>query len=178
MSRARTLGLQFATLLLVAQFAFGQESTPASFDAVLWSDPGEIRSRDLFWGPGGKDHQPSLPVEFLAEDLKGTSPKFEVRDSDGRKWTAKLGLEAKPETVAARLLWAVGYSANENYFVPNLQVRNMPACFVADRTLRVIMVTFQMFACNVILTSTNRLATGIGDTIPSTALANLTDCES
>ena len=127
MNRTRLLAVHFAALMLLAQFALAQERTSASPDAVLWSDPGEIRSRDLYWGPGGKDHQPAFPVEFLAEVLKGTSPKFEVRDSDGKKWTAKLGLEAKPETVAARLLWAVGYSANENYFVPNLQVRNMPA---------------------------------------------------
>lgn len=58
--------------------------------------------------------------------MHGTSPKFDARDSDGKKWKAKLGLEAKPETVASRLLWAVGYGANENYFFPDLHVNNMP----------------------------------------------------
>jgi hypothetical protein len=125
-SRTRSLSLHFAALFLLAQCMLAQEHIAVPTAAVLWADPGDLRSRDLFWGPGGQDRQPALPVEFIAEDLKGTSPKFEVRDSGGKKWTAKLGLEAKPETAAARLLWAVGYAANENYFVPNLQVRNMP----------------------------------------------------
>ncbi|PYV77772.1 MAG: hypothetical protein DMG96_09955 [Acidobacteria bacterium] len=134
-SRTRSFSLRLAALLLLAQCILAQEHIAVSADAVLWADPGDLRSRDLFWGPGGKDRQPALPVEFLAEDLKGTSPKFEVRDSDGKKWTAKLGLEAKPETAAARLLWAVGYSANENYFVPNLQVKNLPATLSRGQSL-------------------------------------------
>jgi hypothetical protein len=125
MTRVRALGLAVAVLLLSIQFSLGQDRG-VSVAPILWADPGDIQARDLLWGPGGKDHQPALPVEFLAEDLKGTSPKFEVRDSEGKKWTAKLGLEAKPETAAARLLWAVGYSANENYFFPRLQVKGMP----------------------------------------------------
>jgi hypothetical protein len=59
--------------------------------------------------------------------MHGTSPKFDVRDSAGKKWRAKLGLEVKPETAASRLIWAVGYEANENYFFPDLKVSNMPA---------------------------------------------------
>jgi len=94
--------------------------------AVLWTDPGDIRSRDLYWGPGGEERQPRLPVEFEKEDLHGTSPKFEARDAAGQKWSAKMGLEAKPETAAARLMWAVGYAANENYFFPMLHVNSMP----------------------------------------------------
>jgi len=94
---------------------------------VLWTDPGDIRSRNLYWGPGGEDRQPQLPVEFLQEDRHGTSPKFDVRDSAGTKWRAKLGIEAGPEVVASRLLWAVGYSANENYFLPHLHVDKLPS---------------------------------------------------
>jgi hypothetical protein len=101
--------------------------TGAAGQATLWTDPGNIRTRNLFWGPGGEDHQPQLPVEFVSEDMSGTSPKFEVRDSAGKKWTAKLGLEAKPETAATRLLWAVGFNANVNYLFARLQVTSMPA---------------------------------------------------
>src|SRR5881394_4510913 len=125
MIRLRTLALPVTVLLLSIQFSLGQDRGIAT-TPILWTDPGDIRSRDLFWGSGGEDHQPAVPVEFLSEDLKGTSPKFEVRDSEGKKWTAKLGLEAKPETAASRLLWSVGYSANENYFFPRLQVKGMP----------------------------------------------------
>jgi hypothetical protein len=39
----------------------------------------------------------------------------------------KLGDEARPETVASRLVWAVGYFTNEDYFLPELRVENMPS---------------------------------------------------
>ena len=93
---------------------------------ILWTDPRNIGSRNLFWGLGGEEHQPKPIFEFLGEDLHGSNPKFYVRDSDGKKWTAKLGVEARPETAASRLMWAVGYAANENYFFPLIHVSNMP----------------------------------------------------
>jgi hypothetical protein len=37
-----------------------------------------------------------------------------------------MGHEVRPETVASRLVWAVGYSANEDYFLPALHVEGMP----------------------------------------------------
>ncbi len=119
----------FGCVFCIADRSSSQTTTPdtATHSAVLWTDPGDIRSRDLYWGLGGREHQPQLPVEFLQEDAKGTSPKFDVRDAAGKKWKAKLGVESKPETAAARLLWAIGYEANENYFFPDLQVTNMPA---------------------------------------------------
>lgn len=116
-------------LLALAGAAAGQTRHPSAepgAQSVIWSNPGDIRSLDLFWGPGGEEHQPQPPFEFVEEDMHGTSPKFDVRDSNDKKWKAKLGVEAKPETVASRLLWAVGYGANENYFFPQLQVTNMP----------------------------------------------------
>jgi len=86
----------------------------------------DLESRNLFYGPGGKEHEPKGTFRFLSEDTGGSSPKFEIVGDDGTKWKAKLGIEARPETVASRLLWAVGYFANENYFVPVLQVANLP----------------------------------------------------
>jgi hypothetical protein len=50
-----------------------------------------------------------------------------VEDDSGVKWKVKLGSEARPETVASRLVWAVGYFANEDYFVPVIHVHEMPA---------------------------------------------------
>lgn len=106
--------------------AAGHTKTAKTEGAVLWQDPGNIHSLDLLYGPGGKKHQPEPPVTFLKEDLKGTSPKFDVRDQEGKKWRAKLGPEARPETVASRLLWAMGYGANENYFFSELKVEGLP----------------------------------------------------
>jgi len=104
-----------------------REEISASGPAVLWQDPVDIESRDLFYGPGGKGHVPHGTVTFVKEDLDGTNPKFVVRDQDGQKWKVKLGLEARPETAASRIVWAVGYCTNEDYFVRELQVLGMPA---------------------------------------------------
>ena len=94
--------------------------------AVLWHEPSDLERRDLFYGPGGKAHQPHGTFTFVREDLDGSHPKFEVRDADGVQWKAKLGTEARPETVASRLVWAVGYSADEEYFVDEIHVNEMP----------------------------------------------------
>ncbi len=98
----------------------------ANSHPLLWRNPTDITSRNLFYGPGGKDHEPQGTFTFTKEDLDGTSPKFFVRDQDGVKWKVKLGSEARPETVASRLTWGVGYFANEDYFVSDLQVQNLP----------------------------------------------------
>lgn len=103
------------------------EVVTASGKAVLWTDPHDLQSRDLFYGPGGNHHVPHGPFTFIKEDLDGTNPKFVVKDPDGVKWKVKLGIEARPETVASRIVWAVGYHTNEDYFVPELQVLGMPA---------------------------------------------------
>ncbi len=94
--------------------------------AFLWQEPADIASRDLYYGPGGKGHAPHTTYTFLKEDLNGTNPKFDVRDENGTKWKVKLGVEARPEVVASRLVWAVGYYANEDYFLPELRVEDMP----------------------------------------------------
>src|SRR5215472_1141153 len=96
--------------------------------AVLWREPTDMASRNLFYGPGGKKDQPQgTTFAYEKEDLHGTNPKFDVRDQDNVKWRVKLGEEARPETVATRLLWAVGYSTDEDYFVERIQVNGMQA---------------------------------------------------
>ena len=92
---------------------------------VLWHDPGAIASLDLFYGQGGKKAQPAAPFEFEAEDLHGTNPKFDVNDAQGTKWRVKLGREARPEVVASRLLWAVGYFVEDDYVLPAADIENL-----------------------------------------------------
>src|SRR5215467_11589787 len=65
---------------------------------VLWRQPTNIGSRDLFYGPGGEADAPHTVFTFVEEDLHGTQPKFEVKDENGVKWKVKMGLEARPET--------------------------------------------------------------------------------
>jgi hypothetical protein len=85
-------------------------------EAVLWRDPGNIRHRDLYYGPGSKDLAPEPPFRFVKEIKEGTNPKFEVVDARGVNWRVKLGPEAQAETAATRLVWAVGYNAEESYY--------------------------------------------------------------
>src|SRR3989442_11187059 len=84
----------------------------AAGTAVMWQEPTDISSRDLFYGPGGKEHEPQGPFKFIKRFTSGSAPKFVIEDSKGEKWLAKLGEEAQPETVAVRLLLAVGYFAD------------------------------------------------------------------
>jgi len=95
--------------------------------AMLWRQPTDIASRDLLNGAGGRAHAPkSTTFTFIKEDLDGTAPKFVVKDDDGVKWKVKLGAEAKPETAATRFLWAAGYFADEDYFLPTLRITELP----------------------------------------------------
>jgi hypothetical protein len=121
-----------ALAVLVVSFAVpATAQKPAknssSVAPAIWHDPGDIKSKDLLNGPGGEKHHPQLPVKFLKEDKHGQNSKFDVEDANGTKWKAKLGIEAQPEVVATRLLWAIGYFTNENYFIPNLEVKELPA---------------------------------------------------
>jgi hypothetical protein len=94
-------------------------------EPVLWVDPGDIAGKDLFYGNGGAKHAPRPPFTFDIEDRGGTNPKFDVHDADGKKWRVKLGSEARPEVVAARLLWAMGYFTDEDYLLPQATVTGL-----------------------------------------------------
>ena len=96
--------------------------------AVLWRDPGAIASLDLLDGEGGAKDAPDPHADytFIKEDMNGTSPKFYVRDSNRVEWLVKLGVEARPETAATRLVWAMGYFTDEDYFLPQIHVNGLP----------------------------------------------------
>jgi len=94
---------------------------------VLWKEPTDIASRDLFLGPGGEGMKPDLSnVTFESAEEGGYSVKWDVRDGSGKKWTAKLGNEAQPETVSLRLVWAAGYMTEFNYLVPCAHIKGAP----------------------------------------------------
>jgi hypothetical protein len=83
-------------------------------------------ARFVLWA-GGKAHEPLGYFTFEKEDLGGSNPKLVTREANGVKWKAKPGLEARSEAVAARLVWAAGYYANEGYFVSDMRIEGMPA---------------------------------------------------
>ncbi len=127
--KIRTLTAGLVGLLLLCSLSLEAQKQPdvARQAAVLWTDPGDIKSKDMKNGPGGADGAPRLPVKFVEEDLDGHNSKINVEDANGKKWKAKMGIEAQPEVVAVRLMWAIGYFANENYFVRDLDVKGLPS---------------------------------------------------
>lgn len=112
-----------------AEAAVRRATDPAVFQAaadddgeavpVLWEEPDDLEKRDLFWGIGGKKGAPDPDGTntFVGRQLTGTSEKIKVVDDKKRKWTVKFGEEARPETTATRIVWAVGYHVDEAYFV-------------------------------------------------------------
>ena len=91
---------------------------------VLWRQPSDIATRDLYLGPGGESMRPDLRrITFVKEEKGGYSKKYRVRDASGREWVAKIGEEAQSETSAVRLLWGVGYLTEVNYLVPRVTIQ-------------------------------------------------------
>ena len=70
---------------------------------------------------------PVAPFTFIKEKKSGESPKFVVRDARRDEWTVKLGPEAQAETVSTRLVWAVGYFAEESYYFDDVPIKGLPA---------------------------------------------------
>jgi hypothetical protein len=101
---------------------------------VMWEEPKDIRSRDLFYGPGGKEGMPELAKTFIfkARKTTGTSEKMEVEDNLGRKWVVKFGSETRAETAASRIVWAVGYHADQDYFVKRASIQGRGGFDVAN----------------------------------------------
>src|SRR5215213_5586530 len=113
-----------ALILLARPDALAQRAEHPAFP-VIWRDPGEVAVRDLRYGPGSPELAPVAPFTFVKEDKSGESPKFEVKDARGVEWRVKLGPEAKSETVSTRLVWAVGYFAEEAYYFPEARIEGM-----------------------------------------------------
>lgn len=88
----------------------------------LWRDPGNIRKRDLYYGPGSAALAPAPPFHFVKEVKEGGMPKFDVVDARGVKWRVKLGPEAQAETAASRMVWAMGYNAEEAYYLNQTRI--------------------------------------------------------
>src|SRR5437763_17129183 len=96
---------------------------PNDAKPVLWHEPTDIASRDLFLGQGGEAMKPDLSrVTFVADETSSYSKKYRVRDAAGNEWVVKLGPEAQSETAAVRLIWAAGFFADVTYLVPHVDI--------------------------------------------------------
>lgn len=107
-----------ATACVMRQAPRASTGAPADI-AQLWNEPRDLEKRDLFHGAGGAAlaPNPSTPYDLVAIDNSGYSPGYDVRDKRGAEWSVKLGIEAQPEVVASRVLWAIGYHQPPTYLL-------------------------------------------------------------
>jgi hypothetical protein len=100
--------------------------------ATLWKAPTDIATRDLFYGPWGREHAPNPDATYTLVELKhtGVNPGMTVRDAQGREWSVKqeypsgLDPEGPVEVVLSRLLSAVGYHQPPIYFLPSFSLKD------------------------------------------------------
>jgi hypothetical protein len=108
----------------------------------LWREPARDDLTDLRYGPGGADFVPEPPFQFVEEHFAGSRPCIGVRDARQRLWRVKWGDEAKPESFAVRLAWALGYFAEVTHYVAEGMVEGVPSlqraapCIDADGRFR------------------------------------------
>ena len=93
--------------------------------AELWQDPVDLLQRDVLAGPGGVALAPraSEPFDFSSFKTSGTNPGYDVRDTSGRSWSVKLGIEAQSEVTTSRILWALGYHQPPTYYLPEFTLK-------------------------------------------------------
>lgn len=121
------------TIVLTAGFssqAFAQKQKGAApvpaGKPVAWRAAGDIPTLNLLHGPGSEEMSPQAPFTFVSESKLGASPKFKVKDARGVTWSVKMGPEAQAETVSTRLVWAMGYFADEAYHFDRVEIQNLP----------------------------------------------------
>jgi hypothetical protein len=100
--------------------------------AQFWTEPADLASRDLYWGPWGRDlaPDPAEPFAFVEKKkqgmLSGFSPGYTVKDARGVEWSAKQGDEAQAEVTASRLVWALGYHQPPVYYLETWNLTGGP----------------------------------------------------
>ncbi|MEY4637371.1 MAG: hypothetical protein RJA55_3169 [Acidobacteriota bacterium] len=132
-----------AHLILIAVFAVTtaacakaqppamQPSAPVA-GAVLWVEPTDLATRDVFHGPWGQENAPNSADTFRYVETKrsGVNRGMTVKDSQGREWSVKtpfpgnLDSEAPVEVTVSRLLSAVGYPQPPVYFLPAFDLKD------------------------------------------------------
>lgn len=120
MNRVR-LGLVTAVLLTLVACAGAkrplERPTPAEPGASLWEAPDNLSTRDLVYGPWGRERAPDPKATYTLVELKhsGVNRGMTVVDAQGREWSVKqpypggLDDEGPVEVTLSRLLSAVGY---------------------------------------------------------------------
>jgi hypothetical protein len=100
--------------------------------ASLWHEPVDLGTRDLFYGPWGREHAPLPAVTYtlVAHKHTGVNLGMSVTDPEGREWSVKqtspggLDNEGAVEVAVSRLLSAVGYHQPPVYYLPAFTLKD------------------------------------------------------
>jgi hypothetical protein len=134
-SRAAAVAVVAASLGAAAcarskQPALQPSAKPAG--ATLWERPADLASRDLFYGPWGRELAPNPRDTYTYVERKrsGVNLGMTVVDSQGRHWSVKqpypgaLDDESPVEVTLSRLLSAVGYHQPPVYYLPEFLLKD------------------------------------------------------
>ena len=106
--------------------------TAAIPGATLWEAPRDLATRDLMYGPWGRERAPDPRDTYTLVEHKhsGVNRGMTVKDSQGREWSVKqpypggLDSEAPVEVVVSRLLSAIGYHQPPVYYLPTFTLQD------------------------------------------------------
>ena len=98
----------------------------------LWVQPSDLATRDLYYGPWGRERVPDPKATYTFVELKhtGVNPGMTVRDPQGREWSVKqaypggMDFEGPAEVALSRLLSAVGYRQPPVYYLPTFTLKD------------------------------------------------------
>ena len=108
------------------------QNTPPKPGVSMWVEPTDLASRDLYYGPWGRELAPDPKDVYDLVELKhtGVNLGMTVKDSKDREWSVKqpfpgnLDSEAPVEVVVSRLLSAVGYHQPPVYYLPAFTLKD------------------------------------------------------
>ena len=101
------------------------QNTPPKPGLSMWVEPTDLATRDVFYGPWGRELAPDPNDVYDLVEMKhsGVNLGMTVKDSKGREWSVKqpypgnLDSEAPVEVAVSRLLSAVGYRQPPVYYL-------------------------------------------------------------
>jgi hypothetical protein len=135
MTRATTAAIGMALVASVAACRGAKapiQASPSVAGATLWERPSDVATRDLYFGPWGRDYAPN-PMDtytFVERKHSGVNLGMTVVDSRGREWSVKqpypggMDDESPVEVVVSRILSAVGYHQPPVYYLPSFTLKD------------------------------------------------------
>ena len=108
------------------------QNTPPKPGVSMWVEPTDLASRDVYYGPWGRELAPDPNDVYDLVEMKhtGVNLGMTVKDSKDREWSVKqpypgnLDSEAPVEVAVSRLLSAIGYRQPPVYYLPAFTLKD------------------------------------------------------